>query len=275
MKLAAYAKINLTLEVFGIRADGFHGLRSIVMPVTLADELEVSEAEDFSSDTGYADDLCVKAARAFDPRRGARISVVKRIPAGGGLGGGSADAAAVLNALNQMRGRGKTAAELAEIGAHVGSDVPALVLGGPVLMEGRGEIVRSLRERLKDMNPLDLVLANPGVGVSTAAVFKLTPDRGESAAENASERMIRALESGDRAEIAAAVMNDLTAPAIALEPKIGATLAALHEAGASGVTMSGSGTTVFGLAADADAARAIAAAMRERGYSAWAVETRV
>ena len=90
MTIKAYAKVNLTLEVYGIRADGYHELRSIVMPIALADTIGISEAEGISCDTGFADDLCVKAARALDPEgsRGARIRVEKRIPVGGGLGGG-------------------------------------------------------------------------------------------------------------------------------------------------------------------------------------------
>ena len=138
MKTEAYAKVNLTLEVFGVRGDGYHALRSIVAPISLSDPLEIEPSDGLSSDTGYSDDLILKAARALDPSRGARFRVTQRIPAGGGLGGGSADAASALVALNEMWGLGRTREELAEIGAQVGSDVPALVLGGPVIMTGRG-----------------------------------------------------------------------------------------------------------------------------------------
>ena len=136
MKTEAYAKVNLTLEVFGVRGDGYHALRSIVVPVSLSDTLEIEPSDGLSSDTGYPDDLILKAACAIDPSRGARFRVTKRIPAGGGLGGGSADAAAALVVLNEMWGLGRTREELAEIGAKVGSDVPALVLGGSVALVG-------------------------------------------------------------------------------------------------------------------------------------------
>ena len=141
MTTEAYAKVNLTLEVFGVRGDGYHALRSLVVPISLSDTLEIAPSAALSSDTGYDDDLVLKAARALDPSRGAEIRVTKRIPAGGGLGGGSADAAATLVALNDFWNLGCSREELCEIGAQVGSDVPALVLGGPVVMQGRGEVV--------------------------------------------------------------------------------------------------------------------------------------
>ena len=102
MTTEAYAKVNLTLEVFGVRGDGYHALRSLVVPISLSDTLEIAPSAVLSSDTGYDDDLVLKAARALDPSRGAEIRVTKRIPAGGGLGGGSADAAATLVALNDF-----------------------------------------------------------------------------------------------------------------------------------------------------------------------------
>ena len=168
MTVEAYAKVNLTLEVLGLRSDGYHDLRSVVLPTTLADTIELEPADAVSSDSGIPGDLCVKAAEALGV--GARIRVSKRIPAGGGLGGGSADAAAVLVALNSLYGLGHSPAHLAEIGAEVGSDVPALVLAhclrAPVLMEGRGERVSPLPAM-----PLDLALAFPGVHSSTREVF--------------------------------------------------------------------------------------------------------
>ena len=147
MKIEAYAKVNFTLDVYGTRPDGYHALRSVVMPISLADTLEIETTADGSitSDTGYDDDLCVKAARVlrsqisnlksqisdfgaqisdfgargsdFGAQVGVSIHVTKRIPAGGGLGGGSADAAAVLRALNELWELELPLPELAEIGA--------------------------------------------------------------------------------------------------------------------------------------------------------------
>lgn len=257
--LEAYAKINLTLEVYGKRADGFHELRSRVQPIALADTLTVEPTEDgvIASDTGYGeDDLIVKATRALRascapsrPSLGARIRVVKRIPVGGGLGGGSADAAATLRALNECWRLGKSPEELAALGATVGSDVPALVLAqhfrAPVWMEGRGERVRVLAPT-GDRRPL--VLVHPGVSSSTAEVYaRCTP----------------------RTTPATGPVNDLQAAACACHPEIAFALAALVAAGAADVMMSGSGSVVYGFAPDAPSALSIAERLRALGCTTW------
>lgn len=248
MKTEAYAKVNLTLEVLGKRADGFHALRSLVVPITLSDTITVEKADVISTDTGYGEkDLCFKAAAALGV--GAKISVVKRIPAGGGLGGGSADAAAVLRALNALYGLGHTPGRLAAIGATFGSDIPALVLAQehrrPVMMEGRGEIV-SLAD---PVDPAHLVLVNPGVHSSTPEVF-----------------------GAFRRSTYPHPANDLQEPALRLHPEIGAALEALAASGADAPMMSGSGATVFGRARDAASAEAIAAKLRSDGLLAWTAD---
>ena len=220
MIIEAFAKVNFTLEVFGRRPDGFHDLRSVVVPVSLSDTLELELAEDIVSNSGFVDDLCVKAAEALREacqcRLGAAIKVEKRIPVGGGLGGGSADAAAVLVALNSLWGLGKSREELARIAAAVGSDVPALTLGGAVVMEGRGEKVRRL-----DFSPppLDLVLVNPGVFSSTREVYGAVEGRLHQGPEIL-YNMLQALRRGRFDEVASASVNDLQSPAIALHGEI-------------------------------------------------------
>lgn len=276
MTIEAHAKINLTLEVFKVRSDGYHALRSVVMPVSLADTLEVEDAISLSSDTGYADDLCLKAAKVLAPGRGASIRVTKRIPAGGGLGGGSADAAAVLLALNDVWGLMRTREELMALGAQVGSDVPSLVCGGAVVMEGRGEVVRPVLPAEgsvpRALPVYHLVLLNPGVASSTAAVYAKCEGR-EPTASLTLGKMLAALSSGDPSRVAAALQNDLTAPARALHPEIGEALDELRAGGALGVSMSGSGSTVFGVYADEAAAKAEASRLLARGLRAWAVHT--
>ena len=278
MKIEAYAKVNLTLEVFGERSDGYHALRSVVLPVSLADTLDVeaTDAGTVTSDAGYDDDLCVKAARilkssvpSLSSSTGAKIAVTKRIPAGGGLGGGSADAAATLVALNEAWGLGMSREKLAEIGAQVGSDVPALVLGGPVLMEGRGERVTRLPGGRETVN---LVLANPGVFSSTKEVYAACTPR-LSADDSIVSRMRIALAEGDVPGIAAVLTNDLQEPATALHPEIGEALAALKAAGAQGVLMSGSGSTVFGLVESEARGAEIAAQLSAKGYWTWCVRS--
>ena len=296
MTIEANAKVNFTLEVFGKRADGYHALRSVVMPISLADTLDIEVTDDgeITSDTGYDDDLCVKAARvlkcvatasspshsgndgedAVVTRKGAAIRVTKRIPAGGGLGGGSADAAAVLLALNELWKIGLSREELAEIGAQVGSDVPALVLGGPVIMEGRGEKVTPLIQTFEhsEHSNINLVLVNPGVHSSTKDVYAACAPRPLDG-ENATAKMVEALGSGNPEEIAAAFMNDLQPPAVKLHPEIADALGSLRTAGVIGAMMSGSGSSVFGIVQDAAAAERISSELNARGYQAWPVQT--
>lgn len=258
MIVEAYAKVNLTLEVLGKRVDGYHALRSIVAPISLADTitLEANDEGIVESDTGYGEkDLVVRAARllAPSPRHGVRIGIDKRIPVGGGLGGGSADAAATLIALNELWRLDHAPEKLAELGAGVGSDVPALVMAQyyreAVLMEGRGEVVSRLEDAAR-YRKLRLVLANPGVHSSTPEVF-------------------RAFRRSTYPE----KPNDLEEPATTLYPQIALTLDELKTAGASGVRMSGSGATVFGLAADESEAEGIRDALLKKGFWASVVYT--
>ena len=272
MKIEAFAKVNFTLEVLGVRDDGYHALRSLVVPVSLGDTLEIENADTLSSNTGYSDDLCLKAARVLSPDRGATIRVTKRIPAGGGLGGGSADAAATLVALNDLWGMGKSCEELVALGALVGSDVPALVHGGAVLMEGRGEKVSPFVADGSGFPSLHMVLCNPGVASSTKEVYEKCNSRVTGEAEIL-YNMRTALESGDLERIASAMVNDLQAPAVALHPEIGGALALLRKAGAVGAAMSGSGSTVFGLVPDETRGREIAAFLNLHGFAAWHVQT--
>ena len=287
MRAEAYAKVNFTLEVFGKRADGYHALRSVVMPISLSDTLDIEAADDgaITSDTGYDDDLCVKAARilrssvsSLPSSLGATIHVAKRIPAGGGLGGGSADAAAVLRALNELWKVGLSHEELAEVGAQVGSDVPALVMGCPVIMEGRGERVTPLIRTFEHSEHpnIHLVMVNPGVHSSTKEVYDALGERASrpfNCATNATARMVEALGSGDPEEIAAALMNDLQAPALKQHPEIADALVSLRTAGVIGAMMSGSGSSVFGIVESELEARRISSEMNARGYNAWPVQT--
>ncbi len=287
MKTEAYAKVNLTLEVFGVRGDGYHALRSVVAPISLSDTIEIEAAEGISSDVPFSDDLCVKAARVLrglptadglhPTDRGAAIHVEKRIPAGGGLGGGSADAAAVLRLLNEMWGLRLSPEELADVGAQVGSDVPALVLAqhyrAPVRMEGRGEKVSFFQGGAASRRAaLHLVLVNPGVHTSTPKVFALAGERDANGA-SATDECAKALESGDLRRIAASFVNDLTLPACKLHPEIADVISSLRGAGAAGVTMSGSGSSVFGLVDCEERAKEISALMSARGFSSWNVHT--
>lgn len=253
MPSKAFAKINLTLEVFPRREDGYHGLRSVVVPVSLADTLEFRLRDDgvFTSDTGYENDLILKVARAIAPAgKGVSVHVEKHIPSGGGLGGGSADAAATLLTLNDEWHLGYNVQELAEIGARFGSDIPALVTAVankcPVLMEGRGEIVTPLTfDEISRYcgGRRDLVLVNPGVDCSTPTIYRAFDEF--------------------NFDVSSMPLNYLEPVATSLYPRISTAIAALRRAGATDVRMTGSGSTVFGFTSNAETALAIAGVMRQ------------
>ena len=237
MRLEAHAKINWTLEVLGLRADGYHELKSVVLPIGLHDVVEISEASDLDASLfPYGEkDLAYRAAKKLREKtgceKGAAIKIEKRIPAGGGLGGGSADAAAVLTGLNEFWSLALTEEQLLEIAAEVGSDVPALLLGGPVMMEGRGERVR----RLTAEELVTYRVPDPkAVEVMTPPIFSSTP------------AVYREFRDSDRG----LGRNDLEPAALRLYPEISAALETLRKRGLKDVALSGSGSSVYGIAAE-------------------------
>ena len=241
MTVKAHAKINWTLEVLGMRPDGYHDLRSIVLPVALHDVVTVVEAADLSCETVGLDvpqekNLAYRAALALKDatgcKCGAHITIEKRIPSGAGLGGGSSDAAAVLNALNVMWELRLTCAHLCEIAAKVGSDIPALVMGGPVLMEGRGERVRRIDADLLRELGFDALPPPESIEVFCPEIFSSTP---------AVYREFRETDRGMGP-------NDLQPAALRLYPRIADALLLLESKGLKRVTMSGSGSAVYGVA---------------------------
>ncbi len=251
MKVLAPAKVNLFLRVLGKRPDGYHEIFSLMQPVSLYDEIEISVSDgdgiEVASDSpdapGGSENLAYRAASLFLERAGLRkrvsIGIKKRIPVGAGLGGGSSDAASVIMALNGLSGAGFPDRELMEMGARLGSDVPFFFLKGPALARGRGEVL----ERV-NLPPLYYVLINPGFHVPTAWVYsslRLTK-KGENNILLYSSEVF-----ADREGLKKALSNDLEAVTIGRYPEISALKEKLTGAGASGALMSGSGPTVFGV----------------------------
>ena len=278
--IEARAKVNLTLEILGTREDGYHDLRSIVMPVSLADTVELTrtggavalavevEPGIDASQIGPADrNLALRAAlllkARYGVRHGVRIRIHKRIPVGGGMGGGSADAAGVIRGLDRLWGLNRTEGELVALAAELGSDVPALVLGGAVLMEGRGEVVHRLA-LAKPAPGIPLVLANPGVHCPTPEIFrrwKAGLTQGRSLVHN----MAFSIRNGDARGAAAALFNDLQQAAFEGYPAVARVAAFLRECGCLGVLLSGSGATVFGVVADEAAGRMVCRRLETAG----------
>ena len=269
----APAKLNLALHVRARAADGYHDLESLFVFADVGDTVTwegeaAPHASTLTIDGPFAaglaadaNNLVLAAARtladAAGVARGARLALTKRLPVASGIGGGSADAAATLRLLNRVWDLGWTLPRLAELGATLGADVPACVHATPMRGEGRGERLVPL-----DFAGAHALLVNPGVAVSTRAVFAMWDgvDRG-------------ALAPGDALAAACAGRNDLEAPARALAPVIGASLTLLAASpGAYLARMSGSGATCFALY-DRETDRARAAESVRAAHPGWWVAT--
>ena len=277
VRVGAPAKLNLYLHVTGRRADGYHELDSLVAFTALADTLEIAPAESlrlsvtgpFADAMDAGDNLAAQAATALAEKLGrpadVRITLDKRIPVAAGLGGGSADAAAVLRGLAQLWRLGaEHAGDLQETALGLGADVPVCLDSRAANMAGMGEAL-SAPPRLP---PCGVLLVNPGVPVPTGPVFAAR--RGPfSAASRIDEA------PHDAAALAALLRsrrNDLEQPALAQVPEIGQVLARLAAApGCLLARMSGSGGTCFGLFKD-EAAAAGAAGAIARDHPAWWVQ---
>ena len=263
--IEAPAKINLTLEILGRRPDGYHEIRSLLMPLALADRIEIREAPrealevvpdgvEIAAIGPAEDNLAVRAASLVRQRAGVSqplaLRIVKRIPIGGGLGGGSADAAATLVALNRLWNLGWPLGTLLELGSQLGSDVPALVHGGAVRMEGRGERVAAAWPEAAGRIPrMPVLLVNPGIAVSTAEVYRSCS--GVLTAERNSYTIVHsALPGGDVTVAARGLFNGLEAGVFRKYPAVGRVAQLLKAAGAPGVLLSGSGASVFALVED-------------------------
>ncbi len=254
MKLAAPAKLNLCLFLGPRRDDGLHALCSLFEPLALADAIEVSAADrDEVLCAGLEGENLAARALAELRRRGwdappLRIEIEKRIPVAAGLGGGSADAAAVLRLARDGEFAASQVPDLAGIGAGLGADVPSQLDPAFSLVGGAGEKV----EKLPAPAPHAVVLLPGGGGLSTAAVFaeadRLGLGRSEEELDSLATRLREAAAAGgsplDYAELLA---NDLEPAARSLRPDIGGALDALREAGAPLVLLTGSGPTAFGL----------------------------
>jgi 4-diphosphocytidyl-2-C-methyl-D-erythritol kinase len=279
MTVDAPAKINLTLRVLGRRADGFHELESVVAAVGLFDRLTLSPAHALgltceSDDVPAGDDnLVLKAARLLRESRGveqgAHLRLSKAIPAGRGFGGGSSDAAATLAGLNVLWQLGLSRAELARLGARLGSDVP-LFLGTPVsVMRGRGEHLTPVPAQPKWW----MALAWPDYGLPTVDVYAAY-DRlpADGAGQPAATEILDHLHA-PAADVGALLVNDLEAAAQGLRPRGPDVAALLRRAGAKAVGMTGSGSAWFALTDTEAQAELLANAARAGG--AVAVVTRM
>ena len=268
----AFAKINLSIDIVGRRADGYHAMRMVMQTVSLRDEVRIAvspgEGVRVRTNLPYLPqdgrNIAARAAAAFFEAAGVtgyrtEIDIIKRIPVGSGLGGGSADGAAVLRGLNRLFETGLSARELERIAEGVGSDVPFLVRGGTQLAEGRGEILSPL----PPLPQCAIVICKPVFSVSTPELFarvrcekiRLRPD---------TEGLLQALGEGSLSGVARRMYNGFEDVLHKGRDEVEAIRGVLWDHKALGAVMTGTGSAVFGLFDDMDAARAAFEALRER-----------
>lgn len=259
----APAKINLSLDVLGKRADGYHEVEMVMQTINLCDQLRIDS--DYSGKIRLKckhpfvpegpENLVYKAARLlqdYSPQRGAVIEVTKQIPVAAGLGGGSSDAAAALKALNRLWELNLAQDELAGLALKLGADVPFFLQGGTALARGLGELLSPLPKP----PGLWVVLYKPNLGVSTAEVYQgfrsqLIRQRPDTTG------LVAALASGNVQALAAAMENVLESVTFARYPLLKRLKQKAFELGATAAMMSGSGPTLFALVSDYRRAMAI------------------
>lgn len=299
VSIKAYAKLNLGLKILGRRADGFHELRTVFQCISLCDQLEISTGGRSSAHRialqtrGLAapaagENLAVQAAEAFC---GAlrwsvpvRILLHKRIPAGGGLGGGSSDAAAVLRGLDCLSGHRLEPERLMQIAAQLGSDVPFFLFGGRAIGVGRGEEVYPLPDGRK----MHGVVVFPGEGMNTAEAYRLLgarpwpPESGRPGRpglerprrpQHTPSSFAATLLSESRTGSGRVVENDFEPVVFQRFPELASAKRTLLRSGAQWAALTGSGSAVFGLFATRMAAAAARRKFASTGLQSWLCRT--
>jgi 4-diphosphocytidyl-2-C-methyl-D-erythritol kinase len=270
VRLRAFAKVNYALDVLWLRADGYHDIATVMQSISLCDEVEIeriAEGFELSAEPEVADigpperNTTFIAWKALQRLTGdalpARVTLRKRIPAGAGLGGGSADAAAVLVGLNELFGLGLRVDELRKIGVKIGADIPFCVSGGTALGEGVGEVLTLLPEPPAH----HLVLAKPRRSADTGRIYRAY-DASKTESARSVKPVVSALRYRSMLALAAAVGNDLAPVTRDLVPEVSALERELLASGALGASMSGSGTAVYGIFDASEAARIASDALK-------------
>ncbi|HAE91526.1 4-(cytidine 5'-diphospho)-2-C-methyl-D-erythritol kinase [Tissierella praeacuta] len=253
----SYGKINLGLDVLYRREDGYHEINTIMQQISLNDiltiketkkdiEIECNKEEVPLDSTNLVYHAWKKMQKKTGINRGIKVNIYKRIPVAAGLAGGSANAAAVLKGLNELWGLRLSEKELMEIGVEIGADVPYCIMGGTAFAEGIGEKLTKVRS-FKDKNVL---LINPGIGISTAEVYKNIRLNKQSHIDI--KKIMSFIEEDDINSVAKSITNIMEEVVIEKTPIISEIKRDMLDYGALGSLMSGSGPTVFGLFEDLD-----------------------
>jgi 4-diphosphocytidyl-2-C-methyl-D-erythritol kinase len=267
----AYAKINLGLRILERRPDGFHNIETVFHRIALHDELNLEPAgsievtSSLPTAPGGEANICYGAARLLQERlgvrTGARISIQKAIPVGAGLGGGSADAALVLRELPRLWGLDVPETTLRDLALQLGSDVPYFLGSGSALARGRGEQLSYTRVEI----PYTILLCSPDIHVSTAWAYRGVAASGARDLPDLLVILRQGLE--DPALLRRSLINDFEPTVFASYPEIQRVKETMLDSGAVYASMSGSGSSVFGLFAAAEDAAQLAGSFRHRGFS--------
>lgn len=270
-KEKAYAKLNLSLDVTARRPDGYHDMLMVMQTVALCDELDVTLREGRPSIAhcnlhfvpSDERNLAVRAANRFFERAGiegigAEIGIYKRIPVGAGMAGGSSDAAAVLRALNRLYDDRFSAEELCSIACEVGSDVAYCVRGGTMLAKGRGEVLTPL----PPMPDCRIVICKPEFSISTPELFKKL-DAVKLRCRPDTDGLCEALQNGDLQRMARRMYNVFEDVPDRRHAAISEIKSVLLDHGACGAIMTGTGSAVFGVFADAEKAESALQALQK------------
>jgi 4-diphosphocytidyl-2-C-methyl-D-erythritol kinase len=281
MRVRACAKINRSLAVLGLRPDGYHELKTVFQSLALHDTLHFTAASAglaiACSAPGVPLDegnLAWKAARLVWQAAGrpgdpvGRLRISKRIPAQGGLGGGSADGAAALVGWDRLWGTGLSPDRLRELAADLGADVPFFLVGGTALGLARGDRVSPL----DDLPPRWVVLVFPPFGVSTPEAFRWW-DEDQAAFDHRDSTFGQTVVGGGTAESPADGFNALEDPVSRRHPELPGIRRQLEQAGAEHAAMTGSGSTMFGLFSDEPPARRAARALARAGWASLVTRT--
>lgn len=267
----AFAKLNLTLDVLGKRDDGYHDLQSVMQTISIRDdvEIDIGTGKPWSLQCNMDDipcderNLAWKAAKLFfetihqDPD-GLEIRIFKRIPEGAGLGGGSADAAAVLRALNRHYGSPLSIGALAELGSFIGSDVPFCTVCGTAMVEGRGERIR----KLPDLPDCLFVVCMPDFTISTPELFRKLDERPIPKRPD-NRQMESAILAGDLGKICENVYNVFDPVVTEEHLELNYIKSIFNSYGAVAYQMTGSGSAVFAVVSEFEFAAVICNMLKE------------
>lgn len=259
MRIKAFAKLNLGLAVTNKRSDGYHDLKMVTVPIDLFDVLYIDKRDDIQISTNkwylpnnekntiYQTLMLLEKECGIDPNY--HIKVIKNIPTQAGMGGGSSDSGTLLNYLDETLNLGLSVEKKIELGLQIGADVPYFVVNKPAIVSGIGEIIEPIQVNC----PFHLFIVKPRQGISTPALFK--EFKMKETSDNSLDKLVYGLLHNDYEMVVSNLKNDLLDAATLVHPEIRDIIKDLSDFGFDGVSMTGAGSTIFGITQDENLVR--------------------